>query len=170
VVLVVVLVVVDVVVLVVVLVVVDVVVLVVVDVVVLVVVEVVVLVVVDVVVLVVVVVIETAIVLLIRNGLMNPSSSTPFPNTPDVAVPTMLGIVHGNGPHTPPPGWQSVGRNLHIAPLSEQIPKTTVLSCAGTATSVTIFVHKGGDGGIGGLPVGPGQQKSAVTCKVLHPT
>src|SRR5262245_51329587 len=143
------------------------------DVVVLVVVEVVVLVVVDVVVLVVVeVVIATAIVLSMLNGLSNPSSRVPLPVTAAVAVPgpPRSGIVHGNGPHESPGPGQSPAWNRQTTPLTAQTPKTTVASCAGTLTSVTRLIQRG-EGGTAGAPVGPvGQQKSAVTCMVSHPT
>src|SRR5262245_12288104 len=153
------------------LVVVEVVVLVVVEVVVLVVVEVVVLVVVEVVVEVVVVVIATAIVLSMLNGLLNPSSRVPLPVTAAVAVPgpPRSGIVHGNGPHESPGPGQSPTWNRQTTPLTLQTPNTTVLSCAGTLTLVTRLIQRG-EGGTAGSPVGPGQQKSAVTLLVLHPT
>lgn len=88
---------------------------------------------------------ETAIVLSIVNGLLKPSSRTPCPVTAAVAPPTMFGMVQGNG------------------------PKMETESFAGMLTLVTRFVHSG-SGGTAGAPVGPGQQKSAVTLRTLQPT
>jgi hypothetical protein len=86
----------------------------------------------------------TAIVLSIVNGLLKPSSSSPCPVIAAVAPPTMFGIVQGNG------------------------PKIATTSFAGMSTLVTRFVQSG-SGGTAGAPVGPGQQKSAVTSRTLQP-
>src|SRR5262249_47180801 len=128
-------------------------------------------VVVEVVVVVVEVVIATAIVLSMLNGLLNPSSRVPLPVTAEVAVPgpPRTGILHGNGPHESPGPGQSPAWNRQITPLTAQTPNTTVLSCAGTLTLVTRLIQRG-EGGTAGSPVGPGQQKFAVTFMVSHPT